>query len=190
MVLSGKDQPRSRGWATAAATPQQIGLGGGAPFVLDGEVYRGRRPDHRPGSVAAVPCRMSSLRDLVAAELSTPTPAPITAFAEHLTTIFPGAQAVLFYGSILRTGDLTGVLDYYVLTDRPPLGWRGVFTRILWPDVSYHELTHEGQVLRAKVASMTLSQFRARRRRRGFRHHHLGPLRSALRADLGGRWRA
>jgi uncharacterized membrane protein len=61
---------------------------------------------------------MSSLRDLVAAELSTPTPAPITAFAERLTTIFPGARGVLFYGSILRTGDLSGVLDYYVLTER------------------------------------------------------------------------
>ena len=102
---------------------------------------------------------MSSLRDLVAAELSTPTPAPITAFAEHLATVFPSAQAVLFYGSILRTGDLSGVLDYYVLTERPPAGWRGVFTRILWPDVSYHELEREGRVLRAKVASMTLSQF-------------------------------
>ncbi|MET3666006.1 hypothetical protein [Caulobacter sp. 1776] len=102
---------------------------------------------------------MSSLRDLVAAELSTPTPAPITAFAEHLTTIFPGAQGVLFYGSILRTGDLSGVLDYYVLTDKPPAGWRGFFTRILWPDVSYHELERQGQVLRAKVASMTLAQF-------------------------------
>lgn len=102
---------------------------------------------------------MSSLRDLVAAELSTPTPAPITAFAEHLATVFPGARAVLFYGSILRTGDLSGVLDYYVLTERPPVGWRGVFTRILWPDVSYHELSHEGRALRAKVASMTLAQF-------------------------------
>lgn len=102
---------------------------------------------------------MNGLRDLVAAELSTPTPAPITAFAHHLTTLFPGAQAVLFYGSILRTGDLSGVLDYYVLTERPPVGWRGLFTRILWPDVSYHELAHDGQVLRAKVASMTLAQF-------------------------------
>lgn len=102
---------------------------------------------------------MSSLRDLVAAELSTPTPAPITAFAEHLATVFPGARAVLFYGSILRTGDLSGVLDYYVLTERLPVGWRGVFTRILWPDVSYHELSHEGRALRAKVASMTLAQF-------------------------------
>ncbi len=102
---------------------------------------------------------MSSLRDLVAAELSTPTPAPITAFAEHLAQVFPDARAVLFYGSILRTGDLSGVLDYYVLTERPPTGWRGFFTRTLWPDVSYHELKHEGRVLRAKVASMTLGQF-------------------------------
>lgn len=102
---------------------------------------------------------MSRLRDLVAAELSIPTPAPITAFAEHLTSVFPGARAVLFYGSILRTGDLSGVLDYYVLTARPPAGWRGFFTRILWPDVSYHEMTHQGEVLRAKVASLTLDQF-------------------------------
>ncbi|WP_454760467.1 hypothetical protein [Caulobacter segnis] len=103
---------------------------------------------------------MSRLRDLVAAELSVSTPAPITAFAEHLATIFPDARAVLFYGSILRTGDLSGVLDYYVLTEAPPKGWRGFFTRILWPDVSYHELEVGGEVLRAKVASMTLSQFR------------------------------
>lgn len=103
---------------------------------------------------------MSSLRDLIAAELSTPIPAPITAFAERLASIFPGVQAVLFYGSVLRTGDLTGVLDYYVLTARPPAGWRGVFTRVLWPDVSYHEFEHDGAVLRAKVASMSLGQFR------------------------------
>jgi len=102
---------------------------------------------------------MTRLRDLVAAELSTPTPAPISAFAERLAALFPGAQAVLFYGSILRTGDLSGVLDYYVLTERPPAGWRGAFTRILWPDVSYHELKLGGEVLRAKVASMTLAQF-------------------------------
>lgn len=102
---------------------------------------------------------MSRLRDLVAAELPVPTPEPITAFAEYLTTVFPDARAVLFYGSILRTGDLSGVLDYYVLTERPPAGWRGFFTRILWPDVSYHELKHVGGTLRAKVASMTLDQF-------------------------------
>lgn len=102
---------------------------------------------------------MSRLRDLVASELSQTTPEPISAFAAHLASMFPGARAVLFYGSILRTGDLSGVLDYYVLTDRVPAGWRGVFTRLLWPDVSYHELEHGGATLRAKVASMTLTQF-------------------------------
>lgn len=102
---------------------------------------------------------MSRLRDLVAAELSQTTPEPISAFAAHLAKRFSGARAVLFYGSILRTGDLSGVLDYYVLTERVPVGWRGVFTRLLWPDVSYHEFEHGGTTLRAKVASMTLAQF-------------------------------
>jgi hypothetical protein len=102
---------------------------------------------------------MSRLRDLVAAELFQTTPEPISAFAAHLASVFPGARAVLFYGSILRTGDLSGVLDYYVLTERVPVGWRGLFTRLLWPDVSYHELEHGGTTLRAKVASMTLAQF-------------------------------
>jgi hypothetical protein len=147
--------------------------------VLDGEVYdEGGDLTIGLGPVLAVPGRMSSLRDLVAAELSTPTPAPITAFAEHLTTIFPGAQAVLFYGSILRTGDLSGVLDYYVLTEKPPEGWRGVFTRILWPDVSYHELEQEGQVLRAKVASMTLASS-ARRPAAGITTPRSGPASSS-----------
>ena len=102
---------------------------------------------------------MSHLRDLVAAELATPLPEQIAAFAAYLAEVFPDAQAVLFYGSILRTGDLSGVLDYYVLTERPPAGWRGFFTRILWPDVSYYELKLGGETLRAKVASMTLAQF-------------------------------
>lgn len=102
---------------------------------------------------------MSAVRPLVDAELAQAIPAPIRAFAERLASLFPTARAVLFYGSILRTGDLSGVLDFYVLTQRPPRGPRGVATRILWPDVSYHELEHEGVVLRAKVASMTLSRF-------------------------------
>lgn len=102
---------------------------------------------------------MSHLRALVAAELATPLPQPIKIFGEHLTRVFPEVRAVLFYGSILRTGDLSGVLDYYVLTDHPPAGWRGFFSRILWPDVSYHELAHGAGTLRAKVASMTLAQF-------------------------------
>jgi len=100
---------------------------------------------------------------LVEAELDQAIPPAVRVFAEHLRGVFTDAQAVLFYGSILRTGDLSGVLDFYVLTQRPPRGLRGVATRILWPDVSYHELEqdlgHGGVTLRAKVASMTLEQF-------------------------------
>ncbi len=63
-----------------------------------------------------------------------------------------GAIAVLFYGSNLRTGELEGVLDFYLLMPGEPES--GV-----WPRVSYHEWRHEGHDLRAKVATMTLTKF-------------------------------
>lgn len=70
-----------------------------------------------------------------------------------------GGDAVLFYGSILRTNDLSGVLDFYVLRDGPPGVSPNPIKRWLWPDVGYHEIAVNGQVLRAKVAVMTLAQF-------------------------------
>lgn len=63
-----------------------------------------------------------------------------------------GALAVLFYGSNLRTGSLDGVLDFYVLLP-------GARETGLWPRVSYREREHEGIVLRAKIATMTLATF-------------------------------
>ncbi len=63
-----------------------------------------------------------------------------------------GALAVLFYGSNLRTGALEGVLDFYVLTPGPQ-------RERIWPRVSYREWTRGGEVLRAKIATMSLSQF-------------------------------
>ncbi len=62
------------------------------------------------------------------------------------------AQAVLFYGSNLRTGSREGVLDFYVLTPGPPESG-------MWPRVSYREWEHEGEVLRAKIATMSLAKF-------------------------------
>jgi hypothetical protein len=92
----------------------------------------------------------------VRAELATPTPAPIRAFAAQLAQDI-GAEAVLFYGSILRTGDLTGVLDYYVLTARPPAGRLEPW---LWPRVGYRQAELGGETLRAKIAVMSLPTFR------------------------------
>ncbi len=63
-----------------------------------------------------------------------------------------GAQAVLFYGSNLRTGSLDGVLDFYVLLP-------GDQKSRIWPIVSYHECEYDGVTLRAKVATMALSTF-------------------------------
>jgi hypothetical protein len=102
---------------------------------------------------------MRPVADLVAAELAAPAPAAASVFAAWLAERFETAAAVLFYGSILRTGDLDGVLDFYVLTHRGPAGLRGLASKLLWPDVGYYELEADGRVLRAKVASMTVAQF-------------------------------
>ena len=75
----------------------------------------------------------------------------ITGFAARLAHE-AGGVAVLFYGSNLRTGSLEGVIDYYVLTPGAP-------ETGLWPRVSYREWEHEGQVLRAKIATMTMAKF-------------------------------
>ena len=103
---------------------------------------------------------MTPVADMVEAELAAPAPPAVQAFAAMLTRRFDVPAAVLFYGSILRTGDLDGVMDFYILTHSPPRGLRGLASRLLWPDVGYYELEHEGVTLRAKVASMTLDQFR------------------------------
>ncbi|GAA0266336.1 hypothetical protein GCM10009127_02270 [Alteraurantiacibacter aestuarii] len=63
-----------------------------------------------------------------------------------------GACAVLFYGSNLRTGVLEGVVDFYLLLPGPA-------ETGLWPRVSYREWQHEGEVLRAKIATMSLEKF-------------------------------
>lgn len=97
------------------------------------------------------------LATLIRTQLDASFPPAARAMGCVLAQRFAGAEAVLFYGSILRTGDLDGVMDFYVLTRAPRRG----ISRALWPDVSYHELEDGGRVLRAKVAAMTLSRFRA-----------------------------
>lgn len=69
--------------------------------------------------------------------------------------------AILYYGSTLRTGDLSGILDFYRLTGRPHRkGLRGLVERFLWPEVSYHEVEIDGVLMRAKVATLPLAKFR------------------------------
>lgn len=110
----------------------------------------------------------------IVAELATPAPEIVVRFVEGL---IGGARplGVLFYGSILRTHDAAagedgleklteGVLDFYVIVDRLadwPRGWISrLANAVLPPNVEYHEQVIDGHVLRAKVAILTLAQFR------------------------------
>lgn len=111
------------------------------------------------------PDSASALLALVAAELQQPVPAAVAAFAGHLVTAGEGALAVLFYGSNLRTGDLEGVLDFYILVERLRPWHRSrlaaLGNHLLPPNVGYHEWLHQGRTLRAKVAVLRLDQFQA-----------------------------
>ena len=101
------------------------------------------------------------LEAFVARELSAPQPAAITDLAARLAAEIPSSAAVLFYGSTLRTGDLDGVQDFYVLTAAPHRrGLRGLANRLLAPEVGYREVDVGGRTLKAKIAVMTISQFR------------------------------
>ena len=93
----------------------------------------------------------SALGTRIAAQLDRPVRDEVAAFARKLAQD-AGAQAALFYGSNLRTGELEGVLDFYLLLPGPQ-------QEAIWPRVSYHELALGGTVLRAKVATMALGTF-------------------------------
>ncbi|ONF97101.1 hypothetical protein [Sphingomonas jeddahensis] len=99
---------------------------------------------------------MTALTSFIAGELNRPVP-PEVVHAGRVIAGRLGGVAVLFYGSVLRTGDLDGLLDFYVLRDGSQAG--GAIGRLLWPDVSYHEVNIGGELIRAKVASMPLETF-------------------------------
>ena len=83
--------------------------------------------------------------------LRTPVHLSVSAFAQKLANE-AGAEAALFYGSNLRTGELEGVLDFYLLMPGPQM-------ERIWPRVGYHEWSHDGVQLRAKVAVMAMETF-------------------------------
>lgn len=91
-----------------------------------------------------------------------PAPAPVCALGESIRAAWGGAvQAILFYGSCLRTGeDRGGMVDLYLIVDR----YRGAYRSSLWaslnkllpPNVFYLEIPFEGRVVRAKYAVLSL----------------------------------
>lgn len=75
-----------------------------------------------------------------------------------------GLQAVILYGSCLRSGDLLdGLVDFYVLVDMTPQAeprlWLRLGGRILPPNVYYLETPFGNETLRCKYAVLGLAQF-------------------------------
>lgn len=115
----------------------------------------------------------SRLVAFIAAELAAPTAPAVAGFAERIAARGgPGTVAVLFYGSALRTGALDGLLDFYVLLDdlaawdAGPVARAG--NRALPPNVEYAETDAAGTTLRAKIAIMSLAQFREHARAKSY----------------------
>lgn len=104
---------------------------------------------------------MTPLQAAFAREAAADVPAAVRALAQDLAARTQ-AQAVLYYGSTLRTGDLSGVLDLYVLTGRPHrTGLRGWVETWLWPEIGFVRFASpDGPVLHAKVATLPLAVFR------------------------------
>jgi hypothetical protein len=104
---------------------------------------------------------MTALVPLVAAELAEPVDPRVRDLASAIAERCGGAaQAVLFYGSCLRSQDLgDSLLDFYLIVDAYERAyrrrWLATANRLIPPNVFYIE--YGG--LRAKYAVMTLDDF-------------------------------
>ena len=81
-----------------------------------------------------------TLKNLIAAELGQPVDPRVTAAAAAVASKYPGARAVIFYGSCLRTGEIDGqMLDFYLTVRdyREAYGkrWLAAANRLIPPNV-------------------------------------------------------
>jgi hypothetical protein len=105
---------------------------------------------------------VTGLAALVAAELSEPVDPGVSRLAAAVAQRHgAAAQAVLFYGSCLRSGELAGqMLDFYLIVDdyRRAYGgrWLAIANRLLPPNV--FPMEQDGLV--AKYAVLSMADFR------------------------------
>lgn len=105
------------------------------------------------------------LAEVINQEIQKPVSKAAQALASELCTRFGDAvQAILFYGSCLRTGNEEGaILDLYVLVDdyKNAYGSRklALLNALLPPNVFYLEMPLDGRVVRTKYAIVSLDHF-------------------------------
>lgn len=109
----------------------------------------------------------TKLIDQIYRQMAQPAPPAIHALADRLLANYGDAiEAILFYGSCLRTGeDRGGLVDLYVLVDRyrtiEPRSLLAALNKLLPPNVFYIEVPFEDRVVRAKYAVLSLKDFTA-----------------------------
>ena len=105
------------------------------------------------------------LTDLVRIMAEQPVSPAVNALADHVRDLFQEtAQAILFYGSCLRSGDdRDGIVDLYVLVDNYHRSYSkhiwAALNKLLPPNVYYLEIPFEGRTVRAKYAVLSLDDF-------------------------------
>lgn len=124
------------------------------------------------------------VREAVQAEAGRPAPPEVTALVDALRARFGGAfVAALFYGSCRQRATSEGIVDLHVLVDdlRAALGpWGAWWCRLLPPTVYYLEAraadagSSGGATVRAKVAVLSLRQFRRGCSRAAFHSYFWG----------------
>ncbi len=105
------------------------------------------------------------LTDQIHRHILQPIPPAIKTLSDALLANYGKAvEAILFYGSCLRTGeDRGGLVDLYVLVDRyravEPRRFLAALNKLLPPNVFYIEVPFEDRTVRAKYAVLSLTDF-------------------------------
>ena len=120
------------------------------------------------------------LTDQLYQQVSQPVPPAIKTLADTLLATYGNAvQAILFYGSCLRTGDdRGGLVDLYVIVERygsaEPRRILAALNKLLPPNVFYLEVPFDNRIVRAKYAMLSLTDFKNGTSRRWFHSYVWG----------------
>ena len=120
------------------------------------------------------------LTDQIRRHILQPVPPAIKTLSDALLANYGKAiEAILFYGSCLRTGeDRGGLVDLYVLVDRyravEPRRFLAALNKLLPPNVFYIEVPFEDRTVRAKYAVLSLTDLTHGTSRRWFHSYIWG----------------
>jgi hypothetical protein len=107
----------------------------------------------------------TKIKHQIGRRISQPTSPAIHSLADALLATYgKSVQAILFYGSCLRTGDdRGGLVDLYILVDSYRSAYRrsilAALNKLLPPNVFYLEVPYENRIVRAKYAVLSMVDF-------------------------------